>query len=164
VKKKKEMLSCFKSVLFNLWNTSPYVPLDAGQDLKQQWAIIQQASSEVAYRESLNDDTAMEQMHKDYNEKVMNAVYTLCKEHYMTVMAIASHMQTMKHNVHLYSVSIDANEEGARLPGSEFGRRYKVLVYFGNRLKFKAFVQEQLKLTMEELDQRLSNSGFSQMK
>lgn len=133
--------------------------VDPATDMTNQWAIVAQASSEYTYRERIGQ-SAVDDMQKSYGPNVLGAMQRLCKSHYMTVHGIISHMDGQKYMVHVYCDDKIAEGHIAKLPGSEFLKKFAIRIFFGTKQKFREFVNDQLKMSMEQLDTNLRNAGF----
>lgn len=128
------------------------------QNMKNQWAVIQGASSEYTYRERIGPE-AVDELHNTHETQVLDALQRIAHVGFFNINGMTSHLDAHKYMVHLYAVPI---QEGcvAKYPGSEFLKKFTLRVRFGTKQKFREFVNDELKISLDELETRLRNAGF----
>ena len=128
------------------------------QDIKNQWAVVQGASSEYTYRERIGPD-AVKDFQKTHETQVLDALHRIVRIQFLNTLGIASHLDAHKYMVHLYAVPVQESCV-AKYPGSEFLKKFALRVRFDTKQKFREFVNDELKISLDELEARLRNAGF----
>ena len=151
----KFWLTCFWNGFLETiaWTTSS--DTDPASDMTAQWAIIAGASSEYAYRKQMGKD-AIDDLTNTHETKVLAAIEKLIRVHLMTIKSIESHLNSHKYLTHMYAVPV---REGyvAKMPGSEFLKKYAIHIFFGTKPEFSAFIGQEKE---DEQETQLRNAGF----
>ena len=134
-------------------------PVDDATDLKNQWAVIARASGEASYRSGVGGGN-VDEMYPTYSNQVLEAIRIMTTRHTMTLAGIVSHMSVQRyHLVHIYCVPVELGNV-ATFPGSEYGKKYALRVFFGSRQSFRQYVNDELKISEADLETRMYSAGF----